>query len=484
MKIIKEGINGIHLSLHEGEGIYYITLLLKDTKLFVLRYDTMKKLTQHRIDESVVGILKFHTEVLPDTSLLCHILSTLDKRELKMTQILFPKIHDPQEVTTYSDTIIGDFSEITNVRMTTGLKYRNVGVLIQTENMFNPYIITVNLLNKTSIITAQFISNEQTSKTLQIWDKHNPLIACSTQTFKESHEHLESIGIALEDVKEVVIESILRNGNYQIIKEAIIKKGIDGIENFKFVADYINTKFMIIKKKLSFDMESGIIEQFIDLVEPSTEYNVSEIEKDVKFLKLTLADCKSELRGYVSIFNAIRKRLEAGSEANKDCLGLVNYRERDQSSIEYVNNKILLFQKYESIAQLLLWTLDHSELICLDLTTLESLFNCRAKTRRLIKNNSKTFGEMIFEQINSKCSPIYPLKITQLIKLSLESKDIEAVHYMFLYTLFDAYRIDAKYKILVDSYIQVQYLLNLAIKCSSENMAWNLLPLAIGCSVG
>eukprot|EP00826_Nyctotherus_ovalis_P016241 TRINITY_DN1468_c0_g1_i1.p1 TRINITY_DN1468_c0_g1~~TRINITY_DN1468_c0_g1_i1.p1 ORF type:complete len:489 (-),score=101.85 TRINITY_DN1468_c0_g1_i1:985-2451(-) len=466
MEIIREGILDVQVALHETKKVCYISLLQKN-KLLVLRYDIARTTFNCREENSITGSLKLHTELLPDMTLLCHVLSKLDTT-LKMTLIIFPSYFEPQNVLNYSNTI-ALFSTVKDAQILPGFRYRNVTALAGSEDSLTPYAITVRLLSEGSVLTGEFVSKEQTAKTLQIWSSENPLISCSEGLCNEAQEHLAAIGVAVEESKEMMLESVLRNGNYQIVKEAIVRRGIDGLESFKFVADYLSEKFEAIRTKLSLSVmgQNVFIEQFLDLLQPSINYNPkyvpphsSELKKDVKFIKLTLTDCKSELRGYISIFNAIKRRLETGSEVIRDCLGLLFFRERDQSSIEYVNAKTLLFEKYETILQLLLWTLDRPELIRLDLETLHNLFSSRAKTRRLILNDSKLFSEMIFEEISDETmtdAPLYPLAIKQLIQLSLRTRHTEAVHYMFLYTLFDACGNNAEHKELVDSYIHVYH---------------------------
>lgn len=470
MEIIREGVVDVQVVLHEANKVYFVSLLQKK-RLLVLRYDVARTTLNCREESSIAGGLKLHTELLPDMTLLCHILSKLNST-LKITLVTFPSYFEPQSVLAYPNTI-EQFSAISDAQILPGLRYRNVTALAGNEDSLTPYAITVRLLSESWVLTGEFVSREQTAKTLQIWGGENPLISCGELLRNEAQEHLAAIGVAVEESKEMVLESVLRNGNYQIVKEAIVRKGIDVLESFKFIADYLNEKFETIRAKLSFSAtgQNAFIEQFLDLFEPSVTYNSkyipphsSELEKDVRFIKLTLADCESELRGYISIFSAVKRRLESGSEVIKDHLGLMTFRERDQSSIEYVSAKISLFAKYEAILQLLLWTLDRPELIRLDWEKLHELFRARAKMRRLILNDTKLFGEMIFEAISGEKmtdAPLYPLAIKQLIQASLQTRHTEAVHYMLLYTLFDACGNNAEHKVLVDSYIHVYWSLSL-----------------------
>ena len=243
--------------MSENATLYYIAFLYNN-RIATIVYNSLTKASTFSQEKLSQASAKLTCTIESDKSLFCYMLTIPSEDSVGLSLVIFPyKGEEGNKVIVYNNTAVAsNLAGIMDGRVLSGLRYRNATEIIGGKSEPSiPYSVTAQILLNSSIVTIEFLAPEKTAKALQIWHSSNVLCNSTPELQKESQAHLRGLGQELESPEEMMLESMLKNSNYQVIKEAIVKKNKSGVyelQKYKYAADYVEKKFGEVKGKLDF----------------------------------------------------------------------------------------------------------------------------------------------------------------------------------------------------------------------------------------
>lgn len=318
--------------------------------------------TESRFEEPTLGEgIKLGASVSSSQFLVDALCRLQDKKIGLQTLVLpFASMED-RRVLTYGSSIMGEPTGKSGIRLVPGMQARNMANIVKREGMEDEAPHSVGIVfaedDGKTVVTADFFEAEISIKEKQIWFGRNILANCSPEMEKDCESHLQSSGQALDTPEEVVLESLLKAGNYQVVCSCIGAKASSGVyelSKYKYVIDYIVKKFDAIMNKFEFASSKSLnpfLAQYFAALVPadsstaSAEYGFvfiphREQSKERSYAKLLLADYRADLLAYHSILRAAVSRMKREAAETSAQLGLRELRDRDSSSIEVIEQDI------------------------------------------------------------------------------------------------------------------------------------------------
>jgi len=272
-KIIDSALDFYSYENKEIYAIFYICLLTSE-EIFIISYDTNTK--NHNIIKEKCCSKGFKIEFFlqPDKALFCYLFSKTTDLLLSIKLFIFS--HSGLQKIIKFINKNKEILQAKEYKLISEISYRNITNILKNSESIIPSTISIHALFDKEICFYEFLAeNSEFSKTAQIWAQK---INENNELLEISKNDLISQGILPKDNDEILIESLIKNRNYDIINKMLVKKDKFGnyeFKKYKYIADIILQKFDDIKNALEFGEKmrnmSSVIKIFYKIIESKNE---------------------------------------------------------------------------------------------------------------------------------------------------------------------------------------------------------------------